>query len=250
MSYSYKEVKETDDVRNNGLKKVLVIGKTGTGKSTLCNVLTENDHDAEIYPVSAGGASCTQSTKLADIFFNGDQSCPITLIDTMGFDDATKNHDAEIIAELVVKLKNDCDHINLFLLVLNGQAVRLDASLLAMLKIFQGMFSEEFWKQVVVVFTQVSMDKKSKNKRETNTKKKTDEETAKDYIHLVEKELLVPPSCEGLRYLYLDATYDKTDDDERAAFNIARKELWEWIEESPPLSTDLVQEVKTENRRG
>ena len=81
-------------------------------------------------------------------------------------------------------------------------------------------------------------------------KKKTDEETAKDYIHLVEKELLVPPSCEGLRYLYLDATYDKTDDDERAAFNIARKELWEWIEESPPLSTDLVQEVKTENRRG
>ena len=49
----------TDDLVDNGRKKVLVIGKTGTGKSSLCNVLCGLGHNAKVFPVSAKANSCT-----------------------------------------------------------------------------------------------------------------------------------------------------------------------------------------------
>ena len=49
--HKYKNVQEVLDIRGNGRKKLLVIGKTGTGKSTLCNIITGHEHDAEIFQV-------------------------------------------------------------------------------------------------------------------------------------------------------------------------------------------------------
>ena len=165
------------------------------------------------------------------------------MIDTIGFDDPTKNDDAEIIAELVSKMKNDCDHVNLFVIAVNGQAPRLDGSLITMIRIFEGMFSQEFWNQVVVVFTRVPMDKKNKKKRETVNKRK-DDQLAEDYIKVVEDQF---DDCRGLKYLYMDATYDKEDDEENIAFQNALSELRKYLENSPQLSTNYVQEVETNN---
>ena len=64
------------------------------------------------------------------------------MIDTMGFDDPSKDHDAEIIAELVHKLHKGCDYVHLFVIAVNGQNPRLDGSLVSMTKIFEGMFGE------------------------------------------------------------------------------------------------------------
>ena len=72
----YPGVIVTDDVRGNGRKKMLIIGKTGTGKSSLCNVIAGYPHDAQIFPVSAAATACTQSTQLADIFFAQNKERP------------------------------------------------------------------------------------------------------------------------------------------------------------------------------
>jgi len=114
-----------------------VFGKTGTGKSTLCNVLAGKKHDADYFPTSSDPTSCTQETKFANVFLNGDKKKPVSLIDTIGFDDAT------IIAELVVTLKTKCDYVNLFVLAVNGQSPRLDESLLTMIRILEGMFTKQ-----------------------------------------------------------------------------------------------------------
>ena len=58
----YPGVILTDDIDNNGRKKMLVIGKTGTGKSSLCNVMSGHDPHSEIFGVSEGALSCTQAT--------------------------------------------------------------------------------------------------------------------------------------------------------------------------------------------
>ena len=79
----------------------------------------------------------------------------VSVIDTLGFDDPSKDHDAEIIAELVHKLHKGCDYVHLFVIAVNGQNPRLDGSLVAMTKIFEGMFGEEFWNQVVILFTRM-----------------------------------------------------------------------------------------------
>ena len=98
--------KPFEDIKNNGRKKVLIIGKTGTGKSTLCNVLSGLPHNANVFQVSAGALACTQETQLADVFFNGQKDKPISIIDTIGFDDPKNDVDAVVIADLVTKLQN------------------------------------------------------------------------------------------------------------------------------------------------
>ena len=67
---------------------------------------------------------------------------PVFLNDTMGFDNSDRDTDLKIISELVAALKNNCSHacevhiVNLFGIALNGQAPRLDGSVVAMTKIF------------------------------------------------------------------------------------------------------------------
>ena len=173
----YNGVIVTNSIKDNGRKKLLVIGKTGAGKSSLCNVFTGHPHDADIFPVSVDAESCTQSTKFAEAFFNGDKEKPISLIDTIGFDDPNNDTDANIISELVIRLRDGCDHINLFGIVVSGQNPRLDSTLIGMLRIFEGMFGEEFWNQVVLVITRLPMDEKSVRRRTRGGK--TDEEIGK-----------------------------------------------------------------------
>ena len=83
--------------------------------------------------------------------------------------------------------------MNLFIIAVNGQHPRLDSSLIGMIRIFEGMFGESFWRsffhlllnvificihysQVVLVFTMLPMDEKSVKKRMRARGGKTDEE--------------------------------------------------------------------------
>ena len=112
-------------------------GPKFAGKSTLCNRIAGIPHDATLFPVSAASVSCTQSTSFANVPFGGDNEKLLSLIDTIGFDDPNNDTDIKIIVELVDKLKNRVDFVNLFIIAVNGQNRRLDGSLVAMIKIFQ-----------------------------------------------------------------------------------------------------------------
>merc|ERR1712037_1037625 len=232
----------TNTLVDNGRKKILVIGKTGTGKSSLCNVLVGADHDADLFPVSAEAMSCTQRTVFFDAFFNKDKEWPFSLIDTIGFDDPDKDDDAGIIAELVLRLKHGCDFVNLFIIAVNGQNPRLDGSLLGMIRIFEGMFGRDFWKQVVVLFTRMPMDEKAKKKREKNSKQ-TDDELAKKYMEEVAKRF---KKGKGIDYVFLDSCFDKEDPEENRCFDQAMGKLTDALDAAEGLPTSKVREVATE----
>ena len=134
-------------------KVVLFIGKTGVGKSALCNAIIGSKE----FSVSAGTESCTQEVRVKEDFFMGEQTKPITIIDTVGFDDASKESDDTETTALTRKLKRDFSHINLFVIVLDGNNPRIDKSQKDMLRLFAAVFGETFWKHVLVVFTKVSM---------------------------------------------------------------------------------------------
>jgi len=53
--------------------------------------------------------------------------------------------------------------------------------------------------------------------------------------------------CSGLRYLHMDATFEKNDDHEKAAFDSACIKLHEMLEELPGLWTNYVKKVTAEN---
>jgi len=238
-------LREHESVKGNGRKKVLVIGKTGTGKSSLCNVISGHSHDADVFDVSSAPTS-KQETQIADVFFDNQRSKLISLIDTFGFDDPKKDNDAQIVADLVSKLKNNVDFVNTFIIAVNGQNPRLDGSLLAMIKIFEAMFGVEFWGQTVIVFTRLPMDQKSVRRREKITQKK-DDEIFGDYIRAVENKF---PNGTGLEHMIIDACYDTEDIDGtgKEAFQKAMNKLWEKIHLSTELGTEKVEVVKSESQ--
>ena len=235
-------------LKDSPFKTFLIIGKTGTGKSSLCNRIAGHDYDSNIFPVSGGATSCTQSTILGTAFFNGDKEKPlVNVIDTIGFDDPKNDTDVKIITELVSKLKNNCDYVNLFGIAVNGQAPRLDGSLVAMIRIFEEMFGQGFWNQCVLLFTRISMNDYAKKKR-GKLNKKSDNELATEYVREVEK--MFPNSAGGLRYLFLDACYDEELPEEAAHFQESMEELYKMLESAPELPTTRVNEnVQTENAK-
>ena len=72
-------------IHSSGARPTLVIlGETGTGKSSLCNRMSGFDASSDKFPVSSGPASCTQSAVIQDVTFDADENKPVKLIDTMG----------------------------------------------------------------------------------------------------------------------------------------------------------------------
>ena len=244
MADEKKDVVIFNNFKNLPIKVLLLVGKTGTGKSSLCNKISGHPSNSSIFPVSGGAVSCTQSTVLGSAHFNGERDKLVGLIDTIGFDDPNNDTDVRIIADLVDKLKNGCNYVNLFGITVNGQSPRLDGSLLAMIRIFEEMFGEQFWKQCVLVFTHMPMDKKSKRLRKKN-RAMSDDEIASEYVGEVAKKF---PKSKGLRYLFLDACYDEEDEDEGVEFQRSMQALYQMLSNAPKLNTSEVNEnVKSEH---
>ena len=222
----------------NVFKTLLLIGKTGSGKSSLCNRLSGHEARSDIFLQSSSSDPCTQETTFGIVKLGGNREHYMSLIDTVGFDDPNNDTDVLTIAELVTKLRNGCDFIDAFGITINGQLRRVEGSLVAMLKVFEEMFGENFWKKAVLLLTHCSMDEKTKGKRREATGK-TDPELAEEYIENLRKWF---PKCHGLKYIFIDAFYDCDDESEAAHFDQALKELRHMLEEAQRLSTSTVNE--------
>ena len=54
------------------------------------------------------------------------------------------------IEELVEELKNNIKYIHTFLILFNGQEPRLSMGLQSMIRLFEKMFGNNFWKNVIL----------------------------------------------------------------------------------------------------
>ena len=132
-------------------------------------------------------------------------------------------------------------------MAVNGQNPRLDGSLLQMIQVFEKMFTDKFWDQVVVVFTRLHMDTSSRQRREEENDGNTDDLIAKEYLSEVEKVFGVKSS--RLNYLFLDSQYRKTDADEVEAFTRETDRLYHHLMKMPDLPTSEINIVLTENQK-
>ena len=230
---------------DNERRKILIVGKTGTGKSSLCNILAGLDFNNPMFAISADAQSCTEQTNLANVYFNGDVIRPISIIDTIGFDDRDRDTDTDIIRDLETSLKTRCDYVNLFAIAVNGQNPRLDGSLVGMIGIFQEMFGEAFWPQTVVIFTRLSMKESAKADRE-RIAGKTDQKLAQEYLLAVRKKF---PSCRALKYLFIDSCRDRSDTTSEQTFQSSMEQLWSMLQGAPELSTDRVKKAQSEKAK-
>ncbi|CAG8454327.1 7635_t:CDS:1, partial [Dentiscutata erythropus] len=98
------------------IRNILVIGYTGNGKSTLCNVLVnKNNEFKEIFEESNGSTSKTRNIQ-AEVFKH--KGIKYRIIDTIGFGD-TKLKQSEIILAIAESYKNIENGLNQIFVVIN-----------------------------------------------------------------------------------------------------------------------------------
>ena len=232
------------NVCGNGYQKLLVIGNTGVGKSSLCNMFSGKSVNSNLFPASDKAVSCTQDVRMANSRFNGHQGREFTIIDTIGLMDGARDDDSQIIKDLKDSLQKNCDYINLFVIVVNGTQHRFDSGLIQTFTLFETMFGREFWKQSVLVFTHLSMDCKNIRKRE-KIYSKSDFERAREFAQTVESKF---PESSGLEYTIIDACRDQNDEVEEITFQSGMEKVWLLLTRGNPLSTDRISDAETKTK--
>lgn len=200
---------------NQSTYNVLLIGKTGSGKSQLGNFLLQ---DKNAFKVSADPNSETQETIEKSIE-------TLTVIDTPGLADS-KGKDNEHYKNMVKKIQ-ELKYLNAILIVINCQEPRFAEDIQLMLKKICNVFNKEILKNVAFVFTKYFGRKKEKQEfmNSKNIFVKKCQSLIEDYY----KEKLEIE----LEKFFID-TYmgdDDDDDDEKDKESEAtRYKIQKWIE--------------------
>ena len=227
----------------------MVTGESGTGKSTLCNILAGEPHSSNLFPASPDPNGRTHHTSIkTQLSYIGNEERPITIIDTQGFNDpgmigaeeTKKNH--EIIYELLQKLTT-IRHVNLFVICLNGMNFRIHESLVYMIKLFRDIFGQKmvnnevvkdenvFWKRCAVVYTHMGMD-------ETAAQKRLDAQSGESDDVIILKNLRKMKAHFGIvdqisvQYAIIDALYKSNQGErspERKKFEDECEKLYNFI---------------------
>src|SRR6266487_6028394 len=107
------------------IKNILLIGRTGGGKSTLANTLiNQNDNFEEVFKESAGSVSETKQVQIKEFIVNitedGSEKIRYLVIDTAGFGDTelTDKEVLELMSEMV-KIIGDDGLIKIFFVTNN-----------------------------------------------------------------------------------------------------------------------------------
>ena len=203
--------------------------------------------------MSAGAAACTQKTIIRKCQpFCGNVTRRFNIIDTIGFNSAVlrralgdEDSDGDVIVELVSKLHTHIEEVNLIAVVLSAQNPRLDRSLINMIRIFDAMFSGQFWKQMVVIFSNLHMDPTAKDRRQDEREDKSDEDLANEYLSEIQKWF--DTGLTTIPHVFLDAHYKQDNDLEQEIFDRAMDKLYKKLQENPGLQTSEVRKVSAIN---
>ena len=207
--------------------RMVILGKTGAGKSSLANVLLgrdksyeNDDYENGCFLVKDVWTPTTKATCPLQRHWLGDSTKPnITVIDTPGFGDIPEE-DEKTIKGLVEWLKNEIKFVDVFMIAIPKSENRLTNSMREMLGLFQQMFGDEFWNNTILVATMWPYDQRSIDRRENKTEEWWVDSLNKDVF---EKELQV---TQKLGAVFIDTFYNQDDQLEREKFRENTKKLW------------------------
>ena len=212
------------DLAGNGQRKLLLLGKTGSGKSAICNALIKDvlEPYKKIFPESANCEEGNSGTVLTEVNFLGSSARPFSLVDTVGFDSSVR--DTSQVAELIFAVKERCDYINIFAIVMDAPK-RIEDSFKNVIRIFEQMFGKDrFWNNAVIIFSNLNITHESIRQR----KKKS--QISNTLIENFQKAFKVVFKIDkNVPAIILDAHFNPEAEEERQAFSTSAMTLHQWL---------------------
>jgi len=141
---------------NLNVKNVVVIGRTGDGKSEFCNRFLAHLGYNEPAPFIASNEATSLTQDIKMVLFRGMDGVWWRIIDTPGLVDTDGVPKDEIHLAKIAETLRNLTYVNLFVLVSNYRNVRFDHAMQDAFKLFCDSFGSGFFKNLVIVFTHVS----------------------------------------------------------------------------------------------
>ena len=223
LMYTEMDAIQSLDLTGNGQRKLLLLGKTGSGKSALCNALIKDvlAPHKKIFPESTDWEEGNSRTYLKEVNFLGNSARPFSIIDTVGFDSSVR--DTSQVAELIFAVKERCDYINIFAIVMNAPK-RIEDSFKNEIQIFEKMFGKDrFWNNAVIILSNLNMS--HQNIRQRN-KISQDSSIIKDCQKAFKKAFNIKKQVPGI---IIDARFNPEAGEEGRAFYTHATTLYEWL---------------------
>ena len=243
-------------------KRIVIIGQTGVGKSSLTNILLGRDGQYKgegfnngCFQVgwnnegNEGGVITTDTCYDTGYYLGKNDSNPkVTVIDTPGFGDKM---DAEVktINRLVDVLKNDVKYVNVFVICFQETDDRMKDSMLRMLNLFQRMFGSHFWNNAILEATHWNHNSRSKKTRDSlrgpdgNIHPKTEENWKRQFNVILKDKLNVRKDLDAV---FIDSHYNDRFVEEVQAFKENTEKLLTFALAAPRFDTKDIDAVLPE----
>ena len=224
----YENQFNMDDIRD---KIAILLGPTGAGKSSFINCITKKNE----CKVGDTTDSCTRDYQQVNIPHNG---YVYYFVDTPGLDDG-KGNDEQNIQE-IDKVKKAYPRMNVFIICLELNELRLTSSLKKMLQTFMGMFpSESFWEHVLILRTHSARGPKfEKTRKRIEGKLLEGINKDKELTDFMKQNKINMPTI--LKEFFVDSDPDELDEGTKTEFEL----IFEAIANIHPLYKDVKEEIK------